>query len=928
MQAENLSNNAIMYSSDGVNWIASTQSILSSCNAIAWNGSIWLAGDTAIMYSYNGINWTASTQTVITACNKIAWNGSIWLAGGGGDNTVAYSVDGINWTGSASANSIFVYGGQCASVAWNGTMWVAGGYIGDAVFEGYISGTSLTVTALEYGTLAVGRVINCNLGSFVQGTTITALGSGSGGEGTYTVSAPQTVGNAGETVSMTIPSLGRIAYSYDGINWISASPTTVGNNLENCTTVAWNGSIWLAGGVPKAVGQAILKSTNGVTWTTAIQTQITTGVASLAWNGTTWIAGGTNAGVGKLAKSTDGSTWTAISYSGFTIIATALAARRPLPFVGAGNSTPGFYYRASGPTGPTGGVTGPAGPWLGLTANIVPLLDNIYDLGATGYQIKDIYFSGNLYQDGTVFSGGGGGGVAGTDGQFTYNNAGASAGSDRFVYRATGPTGPTGAPTGPIGQPTIQVGAHLVPIIDNVYDLGATGLRFRDLHVGGSTIYLGDSVTLSASAGNFNVNSSPLVSSSEVPNTGSGGVGYSESFAQVGAQLTTNMRNTNPGNIGMSADGKYISYIASDAFNNSSIYVSSDYGATFTAKGTARPYVCIAVSSTGKYQAAAANSNGLYFSTDFGNTWENVGISSESNWGGIKISTDGRIVLAWPQQGTGGYITRDEIPTSGSVWNSVNLVGNLIDQNTVNVYMSDSGDRVLVLTLDGANSNYKVQGFKVTRNGSLTALTVSGTYITSIFNSQILPSVALSRDGTRFGIYGRDVDAGNDNLIKTNQYTWDLTNTGTITPVVELSVIKDSVSTWTVYFPTVMSSDGTIQLVGTGGNTDKGLYISYNSGVTWTYIVDYNGNLDEKWYYILMSSNGAYINIINNYTTSDLWQSYSANPTVSVSALVYTPTTPGDWPTALRPISVGAALDTIAKYLQANQTLDDWTDLT
>jgi hypothetical protein len=389
------------------------------------------------------------------------------------------------------------------------------------------------------------------------------------------------------------------------------------------------------------------------------------------------------------------------------------------------------------------------------------------------------------------------------------------------------------------------------------------------------------------------------------------------------------MRNTKPGNIGMSADGKYISYIASNDFNNSSIYVSSDYGATFTAKGgTARAYVCIAVSSTGNYQAAAVNSDGLYFSTDFGNTWANVGLSAESSWGGIKISTDGRIVLAWGQGNNTGYITRDVIPTSVTSWNNVSLMGSLFDLTTVNVYMSDSGDRVLVLSLDNANVIYKVQGFKVTRNGATTSLTVSGTPITSTFNSAILPTAALSRDGTRFGIYGRDVEAGNDSYIKTNQYTWDLTGAGTITLVVDLSVIKDTVSTWTVYFPTVMSSDGTIQLVGTGGNVDKGLYISYNSGVTWTFITDYNGNLDQNWYYILMSSNGAYINIINDYTTSDLWQSYSANPTVSVSALVYTPTTPGDWPTALRPTSVGAALDTIAKYLQASQTLGDWTDLT
>ena len=152
-----------------------------------------------------------------------------------------------------------------------------------------------------------------------------------------------------------------------------------------------------------------------------------------------------------------------------------------------------LVYLPTGPTGPGGGPTGPApNPTIELGAYLVPSTDATYDLGATGIQFKDVFFSGNLYQNGTVFSGGGGGGAAGTTGQFTYNNAGISAGSDKLVYLPTGPTGPGGGPTGPAPNPTIQLGAHIVPDQDNVYDLGATGLRFRDLHVGGSTIYLGD----------------------------------------------------------------------------------------------------------------------------------------------------------------------------------------------------------------------------------------------------------------------------------------------------------------------------------------------------------------------------------------------------------------------------------------------------
>lgn len=60
-----------------------------------------------------------------------------------------------------------------------------------ATFTGSISGTTLTVTSVLSGTIAVGQAI---FGQGVdQNTVITALGTGSGGVGTYTVSDSQTV---------------------------------------------------------------------------------------------------------------------------------------------------------------------------------------------------------------------------------------------------------------------------------------------------------------------------------------------------------------------------------------------------------------------------------------------------------------------------------------------------------------------------------------------------------------------------------------------------------------------------------------------------------------------------------------------------------------------------------------------------------------
>lgn len=60
-------------------------------------------------------------------------------------------------------------------------------------FDATISGTTLTVTALNTGTIKVGQVIS---GSGVTaGTTITAYGTGVGGAGTYTIDTSQTVGS-------------------------------------------------------------------------------------------------------------------------------------------------------------------------------------------------------------------------------------------------------------------------------------------------------------------------------------------------------------------------------------------------------------------------------------------------------------------------------------------------------------------------------------------------------------------------------------------------------------------------------------------------------------------------------------------------------------------------------------------------------------
>jgi len=63
-----------------------------------------------------------------------------------------------------------------------------------AVFTGVVSGTTLTVTSVNSGTLAVGQHFFA-VGA-LQETVITALGTGSGGTGTYTLGLSQTIASS------------------------------------------------------------------------------------------------------------------------------------------------------------------------------------------------------------------------------------------------------------------------------------------------------------------------------------------------------------------------------------------------------------------------------------------------------------------------------------------------------------------------------------------------------------------------------------------------------------------------------------------------------------------------------------------------------------------------------------------------------------
>ena len=84
-----------------------------------------------------------------------------------------------------------------------------------ATFTASIAGTTLTVSAVASGTLAVGQTLTDTTGNIIEGTTITGLGSGSGGTGTYTISASQTVGS--ETMKSALPNQNLVTVHIDQV---------------------------------------------------------------------------------------------------------------------------------------------------------------------------------------------------------------------------------------------------------------------------------------------------------------------------------------------------------------------------------------------------------------------------------------------------------------------------------------------------------------------------------------------------------------------------------------------------------------------------------------------------------------------------------------------------------------------------------------
>lgn len=112
----------------------------------------------------------------------------------GADTQVQY-----NDLGGFGADAGFTYNDVTDAVTLNGKVYSSGHNLPNTVFTGSISGTTLTVSAMTSGFIEIGMTISGT--GVTTGTTITALGTGTGFTGTYTVSVSQTA--ASTTINAT-----------------------------------------------------------------------------------------------------------------------------------------------------------------------------------------------------------------------------------------------------------------------------------------------------------------------------------------------------------------------------------------------------------------------------------------------------------------------------------------------------------------------------------------------------------------------------------------------------------------------------------------------------------------------------------------------------------------------------------------------------
>lgn len=142
------------------------------------------------------------------------------------------------------------------------------------------------------------------------------------------------------------------------------------------------------------------------------------------------------------------------------------------------------------------------------------------------------------------------------------------------------------------------------------------------------------------------------------------------------------------GAIAISADGAKQTATASGGH----VYISSDYGRTWTSKLHPAPWADVKMSSNAEIQLTAAYGGKIYVSSDYGASWTEK--LNNGNWVNVAMSADGQKQFAIASNQPKVYSSSN----SGSTWTSTDTLNNLIFGG---IAVSGNGQKIILLLVTG-----------------------------------------------------------------------------------------------------------------------------------------------------------------------------------------------------------------------------------
>ena len=273
------------------------------------------------------------------------------------------------------------------------------------------------------------------------------------------------------------------------------------------------------------------------------------------------------------------------------------------------------------------------------------------------------------------------------------------------------------------------------------------------------------------------------------------------------------------------SNGKYLAAVAS--YDN--LYTSSDYGATWSVKGSQgeQSWYFVNMSNDGQYLALSLNySTYMYLSDDYGATLnqKNTGeMATKRRWQNIAMSRDGRLLATVARPGH-VYTSSDY----GATWQDKSSGEIAGDLQWRSIAMSDDGTR-LAAVVNG--------GFLYMSNNSGT--TWQSMSSGNIAGSKGWKAIAMSSNGEVLAA----VDGASMYISRNYGATWENKSSGNIAGFIPWSSVA-------------MSSDG--KFIAAAANTGS-VYVSENFGDTWQNKSSGVAAGDLQWNSVTISDDGRFL---------------------------------------------------------------------